>query len=161
MPKNELDLTLGVEVSFRGDVYQIRSSLSLTSFLLKHPASGEERIADLKDISPISTEDDAIDLSQSVDWIHLSSEQWQQAKKREAIIRPLAELMTVPAALAKDAAKELNLSVRHVYTLVSRYRASGGLLTSLVPTAQKVVGVIADCPLLLKKSSLVPLMKSI
>jgi hypothetical protein len=28
MPNQELDLTNGMEVSFRGDVYQIRSSLS-------------------------------------------------------------------------------------------------------------------------------------
>jgi putative transposase len=134
MPKNELNLTNGMEVSFRGDVYQIRSSLSLTSFLLKHTVSGEEKVADLKDISPVNTVNDAQQESQSAVGVRLSSEQWQQAKRREAVIRPLAELLTVPTVKATQAAKELNLSVRHVYTLISRYRDSGGLLTSLVPT---------------------------
>jgi putative transposase len=137
MPKDELNLTNGMEVSFRGDVYQIRSSLSLTSFLVKHPVSGEEKVADLKDISPVNTVNDAQQESQSAVGVRLSSEQWQQAKRRESIIRPLAELMTVPTVKATQAAKELNLSVRHVYTLISRYRDSGGLLTSLVPTAPK------------------------
>ncbi len=115
MPKNELNLTPGMEVSFRGDVYQIRSSLSLTSFLLKHPVSGEEKVVGLKDISPVNTVNDAQQESQSAVGVRLSSEQWQQAKRREAVIRPLAELLRVPTVKATQAAKELNLSVRHCW----------------------------------------------
>jgi putative transposase len=58
---------------------------------------------------------------------------WEEARHREALIRPLAEQPINPQDQVEAAARALDLSARHVYTLIQRYRISGGLLTSLMP----------------------------
>lgn len=58
---------------------------------------------------------------------------WAEAKRRVAIIAPLAVADLVPAALARAAGETLGLSERMVYALLRRYRRSGGLLASLAP----------------------------
>jgi putative transposase len=60
---------------------------------------------------------------------------WAEAKRRAAIIAPLAAADLVPAAMARAAGETLGLSERTVYDLVRRYRRSGGLLASLAPQA--------------------------
>jgi putative transposase len=60
---------------------------------------------------------------------------WAEAKRRAAIIAPLAAADLVPAAMARAAGETLGLSERTVYALVRRYRRSGGLLASLAPQA--------------------------
>ena len=134
MFQNELHLTPGTEVSYQNDVYQIQSCLSLTSYLLKHPISQELHVANIRELKEVSSTDSDTDKTSTseIALVNLSDRQWEEAKRREAVIRPLAERQTVPAAVAKEAAAKLNISERHIYTLVSRYRASNGLLTSLV-----------------------------
>ncbi len=58
---------------------------------------------------------------------------WEKARDREVLIRPLAEQSISPQDQVEAAARILGLSARHVYTLIQRYRMSGGLLTSLIP----------------------------
>jgi putative transposase len=58
---------------------------------------------------------------------------WAEAKRRAAVIAPLAAADLVPAAMARAAGETLGLSERMVYALVRRYRGSGGLLASLAP----------------------------
>jgi len=73
----------------------------------------------------------------SPDLATVSALQWAEAKRREAHIRPLAELGICTTARAEAAARELGLSSRRVYALIRRYRASGGLLTALLPGKSK------------------------
>lgn len=58
---------------------------------------------------------------------------WEEARRRAAIIGPLAAKEKTPASLAAEAGEQLGLSARTVYTLIRRYKASGGSLLSLVP----------------------------
>ena len=63
----------------------------------------------------------------------VSNAAWQLAKHRAAIIRPLAAMTRCSHALILEAAAKLDLSERHVYTLVRRCRLSDGKMDSLVP----------------------------
>ena len=58
---------------------------------------------------------------------------WAVAKRRAAVIVPLADSDVVSSQAARVAGEELGCSERTVYALVLRYRRSGGLLDSLAP----------------------------
>jgi putative transposase len=72
-------------------------------------------------------------LCSSPDLATISKADWAEAKRREAVIRPLAEQPTCSKAQARAAAQVLGLTERRVYMLLQAYRRAGGLLTSLVP----------------------------
>jgi Helix-turn-helix domain len=56
-------------------------------------------------------------------WQDLTDLQWQEACRREAVIRPLAELEeSVSREVARGAAERLGISPRMVYRLVARFR---------------------------------------
>jgi len=59
---------------------------------------------------------------------------WEEARRRAAIIGPLAAKEKTPVSLAAEAGERLGLSARTIYTLLRRYKASGGSLLSLAPT---------------------------
>lgn len=63
----------------------------------------------------------------------LSDSEWSKAKHRASVIGPLAELSTVGRIAAEEAAAKLGISMRRVYDLVKRCRASNGLVTDLAP----------------------------
>ena len=63
----------------------------------------------------------------------VSNAAWQVAKRRAEIIRPLAAMTQCSHAMIVAASVELDLSERHVYTLVRRCRLSDGKMDSLVP----------------------------
>src|SRR5262249_11075350 len=69
----------------------------------------------------------------SPDLATVSAADWAEAQRREAVIRPLAERALCSVAHAEAAAQVLGLSSRRIYMLIRAYRASGGLLTSLIP----------------------------
>jgi len=56
---------------------------------------------------------------------------WDEAKKRLLVIAPLAAAEVVGHQDVDEAAHQLGLSRRHVYTLIRRYRQGTGLLTDL------------------------------
>lgn len=58
---------------------------------------------------------------------------WAEAVRRAAVIAPLAARDGVSASAARDAGRMLGLSERTTYTLLRRWRASGGLAASLAP----------------------------
>lgn len=76
----------------------------------------------------MSTEDEPI---MECGTARLSDKEWQEAEWRASIIRPLVAMETVTTAMADEAAAKLNVTQRTVYTLIQRFRASGGLLTVL------------------------------
>jgi len=63
----------------------------------------------------------------------LSQEDWDLARKRTSVIAPLATLQTVGHQVAGEAAQQLGISRRQVYSLIQRAREGSGLLTDLVP----------------------------
>lgn len=63
----------------------------------------------------------------------LSEKAWAQAKRRAAIIIPLAAQDTVTHSEAERAAKKLGISSRQVYRLLERCKQGEGVLTDLAP----------------------------
>jgi putative transposase len=67
------------------------------------------------------------DLSQIVE------HDWNEARRRAAVMRPLLEFKRCPRDRAREAAAELGLSDRQVYRLIQRLREAEGELTALLP----------------------------
>jgi len=65
--------------------------------------------------------------------VGLSDAAWIEAKRRAAVIAPLSKHSEVTARDARQAGTELGLTERTVYSLIRKYRQSGGLLSSLAP----------------------------
>ncbi len=63
----------------------------------------------------------------------LSDAAWAEARRRAAVIAPLAARDAVPAPAARDAGRALGLSERTIYALLRVWRRSGGLVASLAP----------------------------
>ncbi len=63
----------------------------------------------------------------------IAEQEWNEAHRRAAVIRPLLEFNRCPREKAREAASELGLSDRQVYRLIQRLRESGGKLTALLP----------------------------
>jgi len=63
----------------------------------------------------------------------LSDTAWAEARRRAAVIAPLAAREGVPASAARDAGRTLGLSERTIYALLRRWRRAGGLIASLAP----------------------------
>lgn len=130
MAQDELELSAGAAVMLAGEPCRIKACLSFSSVLLIRLASGEEVVAALSDLVPPGEVSEAA-MPEERGTVRLSEAAWQEARRREAAIRPLAAMAVVPAALADAAAMSLGLSQRSIYAMVRRYRVSGGLLTSL------------------------------
>ncbi|MBY0544494.1 MAG: DDE-type integrase/transposase/recombinase [Gammaproteobacteria bacterium] len=64
--------------------------------------------------------------------VSVSKDAWELARLRTEIIAPLARLKEVSHALADEAARKLDLSRRHVYLLISRFRQGQGLVTDML-----------------------------
>jgi len=64
--------------------------------------------------------------------IGLSEAAWAEARRRAAVIRPLAEANTLSANVAAGAGRILGLSERTIYTLVKRWRETDGSIPALI-----------------------------
>lgn len=67
------------------------------------------------------------------DILKIKNDLWEIGEQRVAVIRPLAAQRKCSRVEIEKAAKSLNVTARYVYQLVKTYRASNGLLTSLIP----------------------------
>ncbi len=67
------------------------------------------------------------DLSQIVE------QDWNEARRRAVIMRPLVDVERCPREQARAVAADLGLSERQVYRLLQRLRAAGGELTAFLP----------------------------
>ena len=65
--------------------------------------------------------------------VSLSEPVRQEARRRSAVIGPLAAMGSVSHRAADDAAAELGLSRRQVYWLIRRWRQGSGVVTDLAP----------------------------
>jgi putative transposase len=68
-----------------------------------------------------------------VDLSQIAESQWNEARRRAAVVRPLIELDHCSFIRASEAAAELGLSTRHLYRLIQRLREADGKLTALLP----------------------------
>jgi len=57
---------------------------------------------------------------------------WQEAKRRAAVLRPLAALPACPREQARTAATALGVTERQIYRLLRRCREGGGAVTAMV-----------------------------
>jgi len=79
----------------------------------------------------VVTGDDATIVERGL--VSLPEEDWREARRRAAVIAPLAALSSVSHQAADVAGDERGLSRRQVYVLVGRYRQGSGLVTDLAP----------------------------
>jgi putative transposase len=63
--------------------------------------------------------------------LSLSDTAWEEARRRAAVIGPLAAMGSVSHRAADAAGEQLGLSRRQVYALVGRWRQGSGLVTDL------------------------------
>jgi putative transposase len=131
-PHPNLDLSIGSAVTFADDHWIIDGYPSLSTVLLHKPTTDDQIVASIDDLTPVEPAVAPLTVCAS-DIVHLSSSAWDEAKRREAVIAPLAAQAVVPDHLACEAAEALHLSRRTIYTLIERYRASGGMLSALAP----------------------------
>src|SRR5216683_3200673 len=101
-----LDVSIGAQVVYAGETFTIKTPLSMTAFLLLNGTSGEQVVAHLDDLSP-SLPLDGPSRVYANDLVSLSARDWQEAQRRAGVIRPLAALDAMPAALAQQAAHRL------------------------------------------------------
>lgn len=66
------------------------------------------------------------------DLSQIAEHDWNEARRRADILRPLAELAHCPRDRARVAAAQLGLSERQVYTCLQRLRQADGALTALL-----------------------------
>lgn len=131
-PHPNLNLAIGSAVTFADDHWIINGYPSLSTVLLRKPTTDNQIVASIDDLAPVETVVVPSTVCAS-DTVRLSSSAWDEAKRRKAVIAPLAAQPAVPDSLACEAAEALHLSRRTIYTLIERYRASGGILSSLAP----------------------------
>lgn len=134
MDEIALNLSPGSKVIFQGEQYTIKLPLSLDSVLIEKISDTSQRYAKISELSPVS-DDGTLSPSNSKfnDTLLISPEDWELAKRREIIIKPLSQLSTCTLTVAEEAAKQLEVSWRQIYKLINRYRNSGNKFTSLLP----------------------------
>ena len=67
------------------------------------------------------------------DLSQIAEQEWDEARRRAVVLRPLLEFNRCPRRNAREAAVGLGLSERQIYRLIQRLRESGGELTALLP----------------------------
>ena len=130
---NDITLSIGSEILYQEQPHTIKAYLSITSLLLINKITSTEVVAELSSIVSMENESTSAPLIER-GTARLPDKLWQEAERRAALIRPLAIIPIIPAMLAQDVAMKLSISQRTVYRLIQRFRASGGLLTSLAPS---------------------------
>lgn len=127
----ELNFTIGNKISYEGKVYSIKQRLDLHHLLLEEPESGATIVAKICNIKDIEDNFNN-NFNQHQELTLISTEDWEIAKYRESIIKPLVKQRGILQQI-KEVKKLLKLTERQVYNLVNRYRSSGYKLLSLVP----------------------------
>lgn len=103
-----LILKIGCEINHQGKKYRIASPVSLEHVLLEEPATGHKFVAKISELTPIDnpaqgTRPDTTDL------VLISDKDWQEAKQREEVLAPLANLPNCSIELAQQAGENLAL----------------------------------------------------
>lgn len=125
----ELQLKIGEEVTHEGKRYKIKSPLTLEKVILSEIGSTNTITANISDLSVAESND----LEFHLEITSVSDSDWEEAKRREKVIHPLAAQRSCSLQEAKNAANSLNIAWRQVYNLINRYRKYDGKLLALLP----------------------------
>lgn len=129
----DLIIKKGQEVAYHGERYRIQSPIDLEFVVLENMATHEKITAKIAELEP------EVDLKKSnirnntTDLVLIADEDWEEAKRRETVLKPLATNKNCPLEAAKNAGKELGLSWRQIYNLLKRYRDFDQELLALIP----------------------------
>ena len=134
----DLILKPGYEVNYQDKLYRIQAPIDLEHVLLEDITTHEQTTAKIIDLKP-AIDHAKLDARKNVtDLILISDADWQEAKHREVILKPLADKPECTLDEAKQAAQQLGLAWRQVYNLLNRYRDYDRQLLALIP--QKSTG---------------------
>lgn len=129
----ELLLKPGSEVSYQGTRYRIQSPVDLERVLLENPTTHEQITAKISDLSPAEAHAKQNARENMTDLMLIAEFDWEEAKRREAVLAPLADKPKCTLEEAKQAAKQLGLSWRQIYNLLKQYRDYDRQLLALIP----------------------------
>jgi putative transposase len=123
----------GQKLIFNGTLCQIESPLSLDTVLLKDVNSGTSYTAKISELMlPNESFQKISDAPSSrIDLTLISTADWEKAKQREVVIKPLS-LVSCTLKQTETAGDILGLSSRQIYRLIKLYQSSGNKLNSLI-----------------------------
>lgn len=127
----------GAAVRSNQHAYRIQSPVSLTTVRIEDCSTGQTTVVPVTALEPPAWAQTHAPEGQGAphppEIMQIAEADWAEAKRRAQILGPLAALDVCPLSVAQTAAAELSCSARHIYTLLRAYRASGGILSALVP----------------------------
>lgn len=124
-----VSLSPGAEVWLDGKTVTILSQATLETVLVKDE-TGSTKLVPIPSLSATPTE--AEPERKDVDLAEISQEDWDLARRREAVIQRLVSLSHRTRALVEVGAEELGCTATVVYRLIARYEADP-CTTSLLP----------------------------
>lgn len=128
----------GDDVHYNGHAYRIQAAVSLTTVCIEECRTGQTLVVP---VPALEAPDVPVDPSTGHAFaprpaiVQIAEADWAEAKRRAQILAPLAALDTCPQSVVQTAATAMGCSVRHLYTLLRAYRASGETVSALVPAA--------------------------
>lgn len=129
----ELLLKPGSEVSYQGTLYQIQAPIDLEHVILEDPATHEKTTAKISDLKLAKTHTKQNARENMTDLMLIAEHDWEEAKRREAVLASLADKTKCSLDEAKQAAKQLGVSWRQIYNLLKQYRDYDHQLLALIP----------------------------
>lgn len=124
-----VDLNPGAVLTLEKRRVRVKALISLDAVLVEDCETG---ITNVVEISRFRPKVIYSDLKPAADLSSWSDAEWDEARRREAVIKPLTEMSRRPASVIEEAGVQLSLSRRQIYQLIRAYRVVGNL-TALIP----------------------------
>ena len=127
----------GDAVQYNRHAYRIRAAVSLTTVRIEDCGTGQTLVVPVTALEASEAQTSTSigdDIFHAPDIMQIAEADWAEAKRRAQILAPVATMHLCPQSVVQQAAAEIGCSVRHLYTLLRAYRASGGTLSALVPS---------------------------
>ena len=125
-----LDLSVGQLVQWNGRIFRIANELDLKSIVGTDVELGRNTTLPIDELEVPSLSGDDPD-GRTLDLSEIADEDWKEANRRFAAIKPLLGRSSVTRADAKARGERFGVSVNTIYNWLNLYRASP-LLTSLI-----------------------------
>ncbi len=133
-PNSMLNIAKGELVDFNGQEYVVLKPIELTKVLARNVSTRETKVLEIQHLSPWrANQADANEEFHQVDLLDVSDEDWEEARRRLEVIRPMLEVRERGDGLVDRISKETESSPATLYRWRDVYRSSG-LLSSLLPT---------------------------
>ena len=129
----EIDIRPGAIVGFDNQCYVITNMIDFESVMTKNADTGEVRRLFIKDLTqPLVKDACEKQENHRQDLEVLEDDDWKEANRRFAIIRPLVNKPGRTTKMIKDRAKASGVHFTTVYIWLRKYEASG-VISALVP----------------------------